>query len=600
MLRRMIIFLLALCCAFAGYAYAETIELENGLTAERKNGYWTLLDASGHILMEKLTAQPQFRGSYAVVKLGTGIKEEGLSSEDVEVSRRGLIDDRGKICIPPEYDQMALINDSGTVAAEKNGLYGMLDANGKVLLDFKYKYINESFNGHCTVAVEDAHGDFAWGVVDEQGKMILPAEYKSIDIYPDGTMIVGHAEKIGDFEMNTLYGYMNMAGEWIIEPRFASAEPFQYGYAPVRMRVTIRDPFSDTGRARRWGLIDARGEFVLPAEFDGIDSVSEDGTVSAYKEDGEILFRLSEKGAEEVKKVAGDLVLEDYMPFTGGKVAKLNGEPTLEKRASSRHGYPRLDGATALFPVYAAVVEAVYPDETRYEEAYAADKKTLVTCTKTNKAYDRLIAGEADIIFCAGPSDAQIAAAAAKGVEFELTPFGKEAFVFIVNKDNPLENITVEQIQQVYSGQITQWDALNVSGLDEIIAYQRPDNSGSQTALERLMGDIPIMDAPSEYIPTGMEDILENIEYRNLPNAIGYTFRFFCTEMVGSDVKLLGIDGAAPTIENIRSDAYPITSTLYMVTRKGEDNPNVQSLMDWVLSAQGRELIEKSGYVAME
>ena len=275
MLRRMIIFLLALCCAFAGYAYAETIELENGLTAERKNGYWTLLDASGHILMEKLTAQPQFRGSYAVVKLGTGIKEEGLSSEDVEVSRRGLIDDRGKICIPPEYDQMALINDSGTVAAEKNGLYGMLDANGKVLLDFKYKYINESFNGHCTVAVEDAHGDFAWGVVDEQGKMILPAEYKSIDIYPDGTMIVGHAEKIGDFEMNTLYGYMNMAGEWIIEPRFASAEPFQYGYAPVRMRVTIRDPFSDTGRARRWGLIDARGEFVLPAEFDGIDLFSE-------------------------------------------------------------------------------------------------------------------------------------------------------------------------------------------------------------------------------------------------------------------------------------------------------------------------------------
>ena len=142
-------------------------------------------------------------------------------------------------------------------------------------------------------------------------------------------------------------------------------------------------------------------------------------------------------------------------------------------------------------------------------------------------------------------------------------------------------------------------DELGIEGIGNIVAYQRPKNSGSQTALERLMGDTPIMEAPSEYISDFMDDILENIEYRNLPNAIGYTFRFFCTEMIGSDVKLLSIDGVEPSLENIRNESYPITSTLYMVTRKGEDNPNVQALIDWVLSEQGQKLVEKAGYVGV-
>jgi len=169
--------------------------------------------------------------------------------------------------------------------------------------------------------------------------------------------------------------------------------------------------------------------------------------------------------------------------------------------------------------------------------------------------------------------------------------------VFIVNKDNPLEGIGVDQIRQVYSGAVTQWDELGVDGIGEIVAYQRPADSGSQTALERLMGDVPIMD-PLENMEYFMDGVIEVVEeYRNWPNAIGYTFRFFCTEMIGSDVKLLAMDGVAPTVENIRNGSYPICSTLYAVTRKGEENPNVRILLDWVTGAQGAELVEKSGYV---
>ena len=245
--------------------------------------------------------------------------------------------------------------------------------------------------------------------------------------------------------------------------------------------------------------------------------------------------------------------------------------------------------------MYSAIVQATYPRDVIYGTPM---DDPLVLCTKTNKAYQRLIEGSADVIFCAGPSDEQLAAAQAAGVELELTPFGAEAFVFTVNAENPLENITTEQIQGVYSGAITDWSELGVDGLGEIVAYQRPKNSGSQTALEKLMGDVELMTPPQQLVTDGMEDILENIEYRNLPNAIGYSFRFYCTEMVGSGVKLLSIDGIEPTVVNIRSGAYPHVTTLYAVTRKGETNPNVGILLSWLTSEQGQRLVEKSGYVA--
>jgi len=181
-------------------------------------------------------------------------------------------------------------------------------------------------------------------------------------------------------------------------------------------------------------------------------------------------------------------------------------------------------------------------------------------------------------------------------VEFDMLPIGREAFVFIVNKDNPLDSITVDQIKGVYSGQITDWSQLGVDGVGPIVAYQRPKNSGSQTALEALMGDTPLMEAPKGVVAWDMGDIVDTVEYRNLPNAIGYSFRFFCTDMMGSEVKLLAVDGVEPTEANIRNGSYPITSTVYAIRLKGNDNPNVVALLDWIKSPQGMELVEKSGY----
>ena len=111
------------------------------------------------------------------------------------------------------------------------------------------------------------------------------------------------------------------------------------------------------------------------------------------------------------------------------------------------------------------------------------------------------------------------------------------------------------------------------------------------------MRGYPMMDPPKEWVSDGMADILATIEYRNLPDAIGYTFRFFCSEMAGSGLKLLRLNGAEPDKEHIASGEYPVVSTLYAVTLEGNEDPNVEAVLDWITSEQGQRLVEKAGYV---
>ena len=251
----------------------------------------------------------------------------------------------------------------------------------------------------------------------------------------------------------------------------------------------------------------------------------------------------------------------------------------------------KLDGATALYPVYSAFVKATYPEHDFNE--------SIVTCSKTNEAYERLINGRVDMIFAAGPSKQQIEAAKRKGVELTLTPIGREAFVFFVNARNSVDSLTVEQIQDIYSGQVTNWE--EVGGRNQAIrAFQRPENSGSQTALEGLMGGKPLMEAPTNDVIGGMGGIIsETANYQNHKNAIGYSFRYYSTEMVQNGaIKHLKINDVFPDKETIRSGEYPISAEFYAITA-GSENPNIGPFIEWILSEQGQYLIEETGYVSV-
>ena len=75
----------------------------------------------------------------------------------------------------------------------------------------------------------------------------------------------------------------------------------------------------------------------------------------------------------------------------------------------------------------------------------------------TREAYKEVVDGTADIVFCAAPSEEQLAYAKKKGVKLELVPIGSEAFFFIVNSSNPVKGLTVEQIKGVYNGTYKFW-----------------------------------------------------------------------------------------------------------------------------------------------
>ena len=266
-----------------------------------------------------------------------------------------------------------------------------------------------------------------------------------------------------------------------------------------------------------------------------------------------------------------------YLPFDeNSKIVKINSDLKLEGEL------PVLDGAAALFPVYSAFFNAVYPEGScEFSEGeFSLDSK--LQYSNTIGAYKAVADGSADIIFCAAPSEEQKQYAESVGAELEYVPIGREAFVFIVNENNPVSSLTQEQIRGIYSGEYKNWSKLGGDNKN-IIPVLRNQGSGSQTAMEKFMGDVPF---------AGRFEI-----NRLYGSAIGFSFRYYVSDISDSSgVRMLAVDGYEPSIENIRDGSYPIVSEFYAVYRKDNDNPNTAALVDWILSDEGQQIVAESGY----
>jgi phosphate transport system substrate-binding protein len=279
--------------------------------------------------------------------------------------------------------------------------------------------------------------------------------------------------------------------------------------------------------------------------------------------------------------------LSVYAPFTDTAVAG-------DEQASLRlgPGAPVLDGATALYPMYAGFANAVYE-----QASYSPDD---VRCTNTVGAYSAIVSGDADIIFVAAPSAAQLERASQAGVDLVFTPIGREAFVFLVGSGNPITTITSQQIRNIYSGKTTQWSTLGWPEGGRIIAFQRPEGSGSQTGLGNAMGQIPIQVPQPLPDPSliGTNSLMNQISltWQGVQPALGYSYRYFATTMYPNpDTRLLAVDGIEPTNENIAAGTYPFIGEIYAVTR-GAPQADTKLLIDWILSAQGQLIVQRAGY----
>lgn len=266
-------------------------------------------------------------------------------------------------------------------------------------------------------------------------------------------------------------------------------------------------------------------------------------------------------------------------------------EPQKEEILFSKENYPKVDGSTATLPL----AEAFKANFTGIDIS-----EVEVEHSKTHNAYVNLINGNADLILVTYPSEDEQKLAKDNNVELEIVPIVKEAFVFFVNKENPVENLTLSQIQNIYSGKTKNWK--DVGGDDsKIVAYQRPENSGSQSGmLELVMKNVKMMRPTTETVSQSMADIIDVIsDYDNGKNAIGYSYYYYATTMYTNDtMKLLSVNGIKPTYENIQTGLYDIQTAYYAVIRKDEsENSNARKLLNAMKSSRGQNVAKEAGYV---
>lgn len=261
----------------------------------------------------------------------------------------------------------------------------------------------------------------------------------------------------------------------------------------------------------------------------------------------------------------------------------------------TRDDLPRLDGSTSTVPLALAVCAEVL-GESREEV------QDLVRFNKTTTAYFNLLEGNADLLIVGEANDEVMARKKELNFEWEKQPFATDAFVFVVNEDNPVDSITVEQARDIYSGKITNWKELG--GEDRpITALQRNEGAGSQTLMEKLvMQGTPMMEAPTEYIVTTMGQLMEAVKsFDGSPGAIGYSVYYYAEEMkMAQGLKLLKLEGVEPNPDTIRSETYPLVNPKYVVIPAGEPKgaPN-KVLFNWLLGEEGQTLIAKEGYVSI-
>ena len=265
-----------------------------------------------------------------------------------------------------------------------------------------------------------------------------------------------------------------------------------------------------------------------------------------------------------------------------------------EKQIFGLRDFPIIDGSTATNPFAVELAKkTVGITETT--------ARGILRMSKTHQAIVNLIMGEADIIFVTHPSDGEFAFAKEMGVELEIVPFSKEGFVFLNHKNNRVDDLTVEQIKQIYEGVITNWSEVGGANT-EIIPYQRQANSGSQSNMVDFMGDRELMTPPTEQIIMDMGGLIESVgNYQNSDKSLGYSMFYYAEEMyINPNIKLMKVNGVTPTSDTVRSMEYPIVSYYYAVIRKADapDSP-ARRMLDWVMSEDGQALVDESGLVSI-
>ena len=282
--------------------------------------------------------------------------------------------------------------------------------------------------------------------------------------------------------------------------------------------------------------------------------------------------------------------------------------------------YPRVDGSTSTNPLNVIIAANLlgleyewisdgYLRDVTFKQLYPDTFIKKVKCSQTNRAIINLIDDKADLIIVARKMSAdERQYAAGAGVTLFETPIAVDALDFLINAKNTVTSLTVEQIQTIYLGNITNWS--EVGGEDrKIIPYIRNANSGSQEMMKEIvMKDTGMPDWEVSYLDEdqmmigSMRQVYE--ELRSKQGGICFTPHYYKEYMVvfegelARSVKTLAVNEIMPDANTIENKTYPFTAEVYVSIRSDLDhNSMAYKLYLWLRTDSGKSIIRESGYV---
>lgn len=226
------------------------------------------------------------------------------------------------------------------------------------------------------------------------------------------------------------------------------------------------------------------------------------------------------------------------------------------------------------------------------ELAKGYEKKTGIKITLNGggatKGIRKAVKGEIDI---GGACRASIETHPAERGAYQI-PIAWDALVVIVNKNNPIDNISFDQIKGLYLGKITNWQQLGGRNAPVELYIRRGKNSGVGRTLRELVFANFEQKFRGKFI-TKSSGPLEKGVLKNI-NGIAITG---VSSAKRRDVKILKLDGHAPTYDNIKKGDYLLYRPLYLVTQGSKSDKRVKDFITFALSREGRDIIRKAGTV---
>src|ERR1700730_3236523 len=204
-----------------------------------------------------------------------------------------------------------------------------------------------------------------------------------------------------------------------------------------------------------------------------------------------------------------------------------------------------------------------------------------------------LIDSTAQIGMASRPAKSEeIAAAKAKGVTLQETTPAFDGIAVIVNAANPIKNLTKKQVEQIFTGEVSDWSAVGGSG-GAISIYTRNTSSGTYSEFKELA--MRKRDyAPSAQKMAGNEQIAAEVGKN--PNGVGYVGLAY---VKAKGIKVVSIDGAMPSVETVQNKSYPYARPTFFYTN-GEPAGLVKAFIDFTLGLAGQKIVADVGFVPIK